>query len=158
MPPTAHHQLAVFHEYLDMLIENLNAYPTEESLWLCPPNIPNCAGNLAIHLMGNLNHFIGAAIGKTGYRRNRPLEFEIKDIPRCEIIRWIEKTRGMLDEVIPQIESLSEPYPEGFRDYECSITHELGRLLAHLAYHVGQINYHRRLLVCSQAPNKHAPS
>lgn len=147
MPCSAHQQLPVFHEYFDLLIKNLKAYPDEESMWLCPEGIPNCAGNLAIHLMGNLNHFIGAVLGDTGYKRNRPLEFAIKEIPRDEIIRWIEKTRGMLDEVIPKIESSEGDYPAGFRTYDSSISHELGRLLAHLAYHVGQINYHRRLLV-----------
>lgn len=147
MPISAQYQLVVFHEYLDKLVENLKAYPDEESLWLCPPGITNSAGNLAIHLMGNLNHFIGAAIGETGYRRNRPLEFAIKEIPRDEIIRWVEKTRTMLQDVISQVESPYQPYPEGFRDYEGTVSLELSRLLAHFAYHIGQINYHRRLLV-----------
>ena len=133
-------------QYLQVLEVNLRAYPNDESIWLKTEGIPNAAGTLAIHLLGNLNHFIGAAIGETGYKRNRPLEFSLRDIPRSAIYLWIEKTRAMLEEVIPRIDDLNKSYPQGYRDTDSTVGYQLANLLAHLSYHVGQINYHRRLL------------
>lgn len=141
--------LTYFNQYLDQLADELRAYPNEESLWLAPAGINNCAGNLAIHLMGNLNHFIGAALGDTGYRRNRELEFAAKEVPREELLRWLAKTRDMLAESLHRVGDFKGPYPTGYRDRDGSITDQLNRLLAHLAYHVGQVNYHRRLLAPS---------
>ncbi|MCB0635579.1 MAG: hypothetical protein KDC54_03125, partial [Lewinella sp.] len=77
--------LRYFDQYLDQLANDLRSYPAEDTLWLQPPGINNSAGNLALHLLGNLNHFIGAALGDTGYIRERDLEFGRKGVPRAEV-------------------------------------------------------------------------
>ena len=129
--------------------EELEAYPKEEMLWQTAGEINNSAGNLAFHLVGNLNHFIGAAIGDTGYMRDRPREFNITDVPRAALIKYLEQTRRMIWQVLRQVDDFSAPYPDKFRPESAVISQELFRLLTHLYYHLGQINYHRRLITAT---------
>ena len=139
-----------FEEYLDQLRREVEAYPDERQLWLCPTGISNSAGNLCTHLLGNLHHFIGHGLGDTGYVRNRPLEFSVTAVPRMDLLDQIESTRQMIETVLSSISDIEAPYPKILRDGHhgpYSIHKELVRLSMHLAYHLGQINYHRRLLV-----------
>lgn len=138
-----------FNQYLTQLQQELEAYPDEQQLWLCPTGISNSAGNLCTHLIGNLHHFIGHGLGDTGYVRDRPLEFSIKDVPRATLLSQVEATRQMVQTVLSQLSDLEAPYPKQLRDEhhgQYSIQKELVRLSMHLSYHVGQVNYHRRLL------------
>ncbi|NRB47536.1 MAG: DUF1572 family protein [Saprospiraceae bacterium] len=138
-----------FTQYLDHLKREIEAYENELDLWLCPAGISNSAGNLCTHLVGNLHHFIGYGLGDTGYVRDRPLEFAIKDVPRETLLAELDKTTSMIRTVLLNLPNLGARYPKQLRDEhhgEYSINKELVRLCAHLAYHVGQVNYHRRLL------------
>ncbi len=142
------HLTRLFSRDLDKLITELNLYQNESHLWLLDKDISNTAGNLALHLVGNLNHFIGASIGNTGYVRQRDLEFSQKNIPREDIIKSIEATKLMIAEVLADVtvEGLNQEFRRNpFEDY---MTTEffLLHLLTHLSYHLGQINYHRRLI------------
>ncbi|MFP3592019.1 DinB family protein [Chryseobacterium sp. SIMBA_038] len=126
----------------------IEAYQNEDSMWKIDENIANSAGNLCLHLVGNLNHFFGAILGNSGYVRNRELEFSLKDIPRIELI---EKVEGTLDIVIKTLDQLNEndlekEYPIEPLGYKMTTEYFLIHLFGHLSYHVGQINYHRRLL------------
>lgn len=132
-------------QYLDQLKKEIEAYPDDASLWSVADGTSNSAGNLAYHLLGNLNHFIGAALGQTGYERNRPLEFTIKDVPRAELLLWLDRTAEMLKQVLPGLTRLEDPFPAGFFETASTVHFQLQRLLAHLAYHTGQVNFHRRL-------------
>jgi hypothetical protein len=140
------HFLHYFQNNLAQLRKEIEAYPTDESLWTTADGISNSAGNLTYHLLGNLNHFIGAALGQTGYVRDRPLEFSIKGVSKTELISWLDATSAMLEKVLPTIENLEAPYPAGYFDTAETIDFQLLRLLAHFNYHFGQVNYHRRLL------------
>lgn len=131
---------------LGQLEKELESYPSETSLWITTKGILNSGGNLAYHLLGNLNHFIGAALGNTGYVRNRPEEFNIKNVPRSEISEWISETVAMVESVLPAVEDLDAPYPGGYFSKEGSIRYILLQFVTHLQYHLGQINYHRRIL------------
>ena len=82
----------LYHRDLNKLKEELNAYASEESIWAVKDGISNSAGNLTLHLIGNLNHFIGATLGNSGYVREREKEFSLKNIPRHELIRNIDET------------------------------------------------------------------
>lgn len=138
--------IAHFDRGLQQLRQELEAYPDEKLLWMTEGHIANSAGNLCFHLIGNLNHFIGAALGETGYLRDRPREFAITDVPRDTLIKYIEQTRRMIWQALRPIGELTARYPEGFREESQTVGSMLFRLLGHLYYHVGQINYHRRLL------------
>lgn len=139
---------SLFNRDLNKLKTEIEAYQNEENLWIIDKSIANSAGNLCLHLVGNINHFIGARLGKTGYVRHRELEFSLKDIPRAELIEKIEATTAMIDSVLPQLseEDLKKEYPLEALGYKMATDYFLIHLIAHLDYHLGQINYHRRLL------------
>lgn len=133
---------------LNKLKEEISAYKSEEALWMVDKNIPNSGGNLCLHLIGNLKTYIGAHLGNNGYIRNRPHEFSLKNIPREELLNQIDETiidvryalRGLTEEVI------KKEYPFEVFQQKTSTEYLLVHLTTHLTYHLGQINYHRRLL------------
>jgi uncharacterized damage-inducible protein DinB len=139
---------SLFNRDLNKLKTEIEAYQNEENLWKIDKSIANSAGNLCLHLVGNINHFIGAQLGNTGYIRHRELEFSLKDIPKAELIEKIEATIAMIDTVLPQLpeEDLKKEYPLVVFESSMTTDYFLIHLVAHLDYHLGQINYHRRLL------------
>lgn len=132
------------------LKEEINLYKDETKLWVIDKEIKNSAGNLALHITGNLNHFIGAILGNNGYVRNREAEFADKNIPLSEIIKGIDNTTEVIKSVLPQTtdEELKKDYPVEVLKYKGRMSKEffLIHLYGHLNYHLGQVNYHRRLL------------
>ncbi|MDR4955058.1 DinB family protein [Chryseobacterium sp. ES2] len=139
---------SLFNRDLNKLKTEIEAYQNEENLWKTDKNISNSAGNLTLHLVGNINHFIGAQLGNTGYIRHRELEFSLKDVPRAELIEKVQATIAMIDSVLPQLseEDLKKEYPLIVFESKMTTDYFLIHLVAHLDYHLGQINYHRRLL------------
>ncbi len=135
-----------FDQYLLQLHQEIVAFP-EAELWTVFPGITNSGGNLAYHLCGNLNHFIGYYLGDTGYQRNRELEFRIKEVPRSELLFWIKNTHKMVIKVVSNISDFQAMYPKDGFDTEGTIRYQLLRLLTHLSYHIGQINYLRRISI-----------
>ncbi len=131
-----------------MLKTELLAYQSEENLWKKSGDISNSAGNLALHLLGNLNHFIGAIIGDTGYIRNREAEFSTKHVQREELLSQVEETMIMVEETLRKLDEqmLDEVFPVKIFQQNDTYEYILTHLATHLSYHLGQINYHRRLL------------
>lgn len=140
-----HEFLHFFQLHLEQLKKEIEAYPDENSIWALADGIHNSAGTLCCHLCGNLNHFIGQGMGNTGYVRDRPLEFSIRDVPRADLIKQIEATAAMLKEVLPGLD-LTRVYLPEYWGETMTVSNSLLRLLGHLNYHLGQVNYHRRLL------------
>ena len=139
----------LFTRDLNKVKLELEQYQHEKNIWRTENAISNSAGNLCLHLVGNLNTFIGAELGKTGYIRNRELEFSLKDVPRNELIKQIEDTIKVVTDSIDQLteQDLENEYPEvKVLENDRSVKYMLIYLSSHLAYHLGQINYHRRLL------------
>lgn len=133
---------------LNKLKEEIEAYQNETSMWKTDKNVANSGGNLCLHLVGNLNTFIGAELGKSGYIRNRELEFSLKNIPRAELIEKVEKTLDVVVSTLDKLstEDLEKEYPLEALGYKMTTEYFLIHLFGHLSYHLGQINYHRRLL------------
>ena len=138
----------LFSRDLNKLKTEISLYQDEKKIWYIEKNIANSAGNLCLHLIGNLNTYIGAVIGKTNYIRNRDQEFSLKDISRAELIHKIEETILVVDEALNKLtdQALQEEYPMLVFEKKTSTVYFLIHLTTHLAYHLGQINYHRRLL------------
>lgn len=138
----------LFSRDLIRLKSEIEAYNNEAVIWEIENNIANSAGNLCLHLIGNLNTYIGAELGQTGYVRHRELEFSLKNIPRTELIEKIDATQKMIEHVLGSLteETLKAEYPLLVFNEKTSTTFFLVHLTTHLAYHLGQINYHRRLL------------
>jgi len=126
----------------------IESYKDESALWRIEKRIANSGGNLCLHLIGNLNTYIGAILGQTGYVRDRDAEFSLKNIPRKELIQKIEDTIQVIDRVLPTLtpEQLEKEYPIIVLKEPTTTEFFLVHLAAHLTYHLGQINYHRRLL------------
>lgn len=138
----------LFNRDLNKLKSEIGSYKNEAILWVVDKSIANSAGNLCLHLIGNLNTYIGATLGGSNYIRNRELEFSLKDIPKQELINMIEATITVVNETLGKIteEQLNSEYPMLVFQEKTSTEFFLVHLTTHLAYHLGQINYHRRLL------------
>jgi hypothetical protein len=138
----------LFNRDLNKLKLEIQSYQNESKIWHIDKNISNSAGNLSLHLIGNLNTYIGAQIGKTNYIRNRELEFSNKDIPKEILITQIEATIQTVNDALTLLteEDLKKEYPILVFDAKTSTEFLLVHLTTHLSYHLGQINYHRRLL------------
>lgn len=138
----------LFNRDLHKLKQEIELYQNENNLWKIEKGISNSAGNLCLHLIGNLNNFIGSELGKTNYSRNRPLEFSLKHIPKTELIVKIEETILVLNKTLAIVtpEILQQEYPILVFESKTTTEFFLVHLSTHLAYHLGQINYHRRLL------------
>jgi hypothetical protein len=139
---------ALFKRDLTKLKVEIESYQEESNIWIIADGIANSAGNLCLHLVGNINGFIGAQMGKTGYIRQRDLEFSLKDVPRVELVKKIEDTIVMVDTVLGMIsaEQFEALYPIEVFGHPMTTEFFMVHLAAHLDYHLGQINYHRRLL------------
>jgi uncharacterized damage-inducible protein DinB len=138
----------LFARDLNKLKQEIEAYHDEPALWRIAPGISNSAGTLCLHLVGNLNTYIGAELGHTGYVRHRDLEFSLRDIPRTELLQKVAETRVVVDAALARLPDaqLDAEYPLLVFEAKTSTGYFLVHLAAHLAYHLGQINYHRRLL------------
>ena len=138
----------LFKRDLKKLEKEIGAYRDERNLWKIEHNILNCGGNLCLHLIGNLNAFIGTELGYTGYIRQRELEFSLKNVPREEMVVLIQDTSEMIENTLTKLndEALKKNYPIPVFGYEMTTLFFLMHLATHLTYHLGQINYHRRLL------------
>ena len=138
----------LFRRDLNKLRKEIELYQQEAAIWVVDKNIANSAGNLCLHLVGNLNTYIGAELGKSGYIRHRELEFSLKDIPTSELLKQIDETIQAVEKGLDKVtdKQLDEEYPLLVLAEKTSTAYFLVHLLAHLGYHLGQINYHRRLL------------
>ena len=138
----------LYQKELDKLKEEISAYTNDELLWKIPEGISNSGGNLCLHLTGNLQHFIGATLGDTGYIRNRDAEFKLKNIPRQKLLEEIDNTKNLLVDTLEQVskKELEGFYPIVVFGEPMTTEYFLIFLLKHFSYHLGQINYHRRLL------------
>ncbi|CAN1554790.1 Protein of unknown function DUF1572 [Flavobacteriaceae bacterium] len=133
---------------LNKLKAEINAYQNEQNLWKVDRNISNSGGNLCLHLIGNLKTYIGFTLGNIHYVRDRPLEFSNANVPRAELIEAIEETQIILKKTLSGLteSQLLDDYPVDPGKEESTTFQYLIHLSLHLAYHLGQINYHRRFL------------
>jgi uncharacterized damage-inducible protein DinB len=140
--------LKLFDRDLLRLEEEINLYQSEEALWKIGGEIKNTAGNLCLHLCGNLQHYIGANLGRIAYVRNRDNEFAAKGLSKAQLVAEVQKTRQTVRESLETLKPsvLESEYPEKVYDYPMTTGYFLIHLTAHLNYHLGQINYHRRIL------------
>ena len=138
----------LFERDLKKLKLEIELYQNEDQLWVTKNGISNAAGNLCLHLIGNLNCYIGAELGKTNYIRNRPLEFSLYSIPKSELLTKIDETILVVNQSLSKIteQELQNEYPILVLENKTTVAHFLVHLSTHLAYHLGQINYHRRLI------------
>ena len=138
----------LFTRDLKRLTSELELYKNEANIWKIKGEITNSAGHLCLHLVGNLNTYIGKELAGTGYVRNRELEFSSQSIPREELIKKIEDTTKIIDQAFKNFKEdlMQGEYPVVVFEHPTSTEHFFVHLTTHLSYHLGQINYHRRLI------------
>ena len=138
----------LFNRDLTKLRSEIASYKQEANLWKIEKDIANSAGNLCLHLVGNLNTYIGAILGNSGYIRNRDLEFSAKDIAKDELLQKIDETIKVVERVLDALtaEQLKSEYPQLVLAEKTTTEFFLVHLATHLTYHLGQVNYHRRLI------------
>ena len=138
----------LFARDLNRLHQEIELYHEEAHIWHVEKNITNSAGNLTLHLVGNLKTYIGAQLGGVAYARDRDQEFALRSVPRAELLRQVAETRDVVDHALSRMEAraLAAEYPLLVFETTTSTEYLLVHLATHLAYHLGQITYHRRLL------------
>jgi uncharacterized damage-inducible protein DinB len=139
----------LYQRDIQRLSDEIKLYKNEADIWKLDGEIKNTGGNLCLHLCGNLQHYIGKNLGGSGYIRNRENEFDLKGLSRAFLLEQLEKTKDAVVKTLPKLteHQLNSEYPEKVFDYSMTTLHFLLHLLAHLNYHLGQINYHRRMIV-----------
>ena len=133
---------------LSAFSRELDLFPDEALIWATAPGISNPAGTLVLHVCGNLQYFVGTILGNTGYVRDRDLEFSARDVPRSVLKAELAKTAEAVSTVLADLseESLSAEYPDVLGGPRMPTGLFLGQLSSHLAFHLGQAGYLRRIL------------
>jgi hypothetical protein len=139
---------ATLQRELRALRREIERYPDEASLWDVPPGVKNSTGTLALHLAGNLQHYLGARLAGTTYLRNRDAEFSRRNVTRAEILDELSAAATAIDAAFDHLpeRALGETYPEQVAGVTCTTGEFLVHLAVHLGYHLGQIDYHRRIV------------
>jgi len=139
----------LFRKDLNRLSDEISKYPDDEILGKTVKGITNSSANLTLHLIGNLNHFIGHQLGGSSYVRDREAEFGRKDITKEELLEKLADCQEVVADSLQKIndEQLNTMHDPGFITGETMTVRQfLMHLYGHLNYHLGQINYHRRIL------------
>lgn len=133
---------------LKALRREVEAYPSDADLWRTVPGIANPGGNLVLHLAGNIQYFFGTVLGGTGYVRNRDAEFGSRDVPRADLLREIAGALAAVETGLSRVTDadLAKPYPEVVGGITPTTGAFLTHLAVHLGYHLGQVDYHRRIV------------
>ncbi len=150
--------LALIRE-LEGFKRELARFPDDETVWATPPGITNSAGNLALHVAGNLQYFVGAVLGGTGYVRNRELEFGQRSGPRENIYAELDAAVAVVRRVLPSIpnDRLDQEFPEALMGMRFRTSALLVHLCAHAGFHLGQAGYLRRVLTGDGASSGPVP-
>jgi hypothetical protein len=141
--------LSNFYERdLRKLIEEISLFRNEENLWRTQGSVKNASGNLVLHIIGGLNHLIGATLAHTGYVRDRDQEFSQKGVERKVLVAQLEELILMINGTVNALtqEQMEAEYPIFFDSPKTTTSYVLLQLLLHLNYHLGQVNYLRRML------------
>ena len=148
MNQTASWLSRMFVRELEAFERELALFPDESLVWKTVPGVTNSVGTLTLHVCGNLQHFVGQGIGRTGYLRDRNHEFSARDIARDALQRELRTTIGIVERIMPQVtdDDLMREYPEAVGGVHMLTGMFLTHLSAHLAFHLGQAGYLRRAL------------
>ncbi len=138
----------IFVRDLQAVGREIDAYNDDEGPWRTVPGMSNCGGTLVLHLAGNLRGFIGAALGHSGYIRERDVEFSRRDVPREELRALVDATIAEVQQAFATCEpaQLDAPFPVALGGRHPDTRIFLLHLAVHLGYHLGQLDTHRRVV------------
>lgn len=130
------------------VMSELEAYPADEAVWRTAPGVTNSGGTLALHVAGNIQYFVGAVLNSSGFVRDRDAEFASRGLPRTKLLTELEAAITAVQQTLPRLTAaeLSAEYPVPVAGRRVGTTEFLVHLAAHLGYHLGQVDYHRRFV------------
>ena len=133
---------------LKALRREVESYPNDDKLWETAPGITNPGGNLILHLAGNIQYFLGAVLGGSGYKRYRDAEFGSRDLPRADLLREVDGAIAAVQTGMAKVTDadMKKPFPEAVGGVTPTTGAFLAHLAVHLGYHLGQVDYHRRII------------
>lgn len=139
---------AMMERDLRALAREVMAYPSDAALWQVVPGVTNTGGTLALHLAGNVQHFIGTVLGGGAYKRDREAEFNQRDLSRAELVAETERAIAAVRQAFPRITDAqwSSEFPQEVGGRRLPTSRFVTHLASHLAYHLGQLDYHRRIV------------
>jgi uncharacterized damage-inducible protein DinB len=139
---------AILVRDLRALGREVTAYPSDTALWQAVPGITNTGGTLTLHLVGNIQHFIGTVLGGGAYKRDRDAEFNRRDATRAELAGEVERAIAAVESAMPRVTTaqLAAEYPVEVGGRRLPTSRFLAHLSSHFAYHLGQVDYHRRVV------------
>ncbi len=146
---TTQEELAeLFRRDLSRIVQEIEAFDDDGQLWEKTQGVSNSAGNLALHLEGNLREYVGRQLGNVSYHRRREEEFSGSGVTRQDLVKRLEAVRAIVVRAISELpdEALRAPFPERVLGIDLSTQQFIFHLLAHFNYHLGQIDYLRRFL------------
>ena len=148
IPPSMEWTALLMTRELRGFATELSLCPDEASVWTTLPGVSNSIGTLTLHICGNLQFFIGTALGGSSYVRDRVREFAARDIPRAELVTEIDKAISAVETVLPTLTDtqLAAPFPDVLGGIRPATGLFLMHLTAHLSFHFGQAGYLRRAL------------
>jgi hypothetical protein len=137
----------------------VSLFPDDESVWQTLPGLTNTAGNLALHVAGNLQHYIGTVLGNTAYKRDRNLEFSRRSGTRAEVVSELRQAATVVRHVLTSIheDKLAAEFPEMIMGMKFRTGLFLVHLCAHAGFHLGQAGYLRRTLTGNAASSGPLP-
>ncbi|MGH7585262.1 MAG: DinB family protein [Gemmatimonadales bacterium] len=147
MTPTLPQTLgALLSRDLAAFRRTIAAFPDDRGPWTPVPGVPNTAGTLALHAAGNLRHFVGAALGGTGYVRDRAAEFARRDVSRAELVEGLEAAEREVKATLAALDpaTLEAEHPMPPTGLRVTTADYLIHLATHLSFHLGQADTHRR--------------
>ncbi|MEE9430588.1 MAG: DUF1572 family protein [Melioribacteraceae bacterium] len=144
--------IKIFERDLKKLKEEIILFENESDLWVTAGDVNNSPGNLCLHVCGNLKHFIGHILGGTDFFRERAKEFSLKDVTKNELLNNCDETLSVVKSTLEKLDesNFESSYPINVFKKEVMTEFFLIHLTTHLNYHLGQINYHRRILVSNE--------
>ena len=140
--------LELYKKDIIKLKEEISLYKNESDIWILKGDVKNSPGTLALHITGNLKHFIGAQLGETGFVRERDKEFSDRNVSKENLLKGLSEALEIVKITLPKLSDadLQKDFPIPFLEKVRTTIEILFILYGHLNYHLGQVNYHRRLL------------
>lgn len=138
--------IELFEESFDVLLSEINQYPDDSSLWNTFNEKEIAAGNLCLHIVGNIQHYLGAVLNDSGYMRNKDAEFKIKNVSKAKLIDEVEAAKVTMRDTLEQLSKseLQKMYPVQVLSTPVSTERFLFHLLQHLQINTGQVQHHRK--------------
>lgn len=121
-------------------IEHCLSVLTDEDVWWRMNEASNSAGNLILHLSGNVQQWIIGGVGNLPYERDRQYEFgERGGISREDLLARLKATLAKADQVLAEVDPASLLERKEIQGCDVTVMEAILRIVQHFGLHTGQI-------------------